>query len=83
MLDLYYTASGTAKIISYTLHNIDYRHGVIVINNCNQLQLITGFLVIAIAIVILVSKCHVIAIPIKFTAKVIAISDYFMITVFG
>ena len=54
------------------------RHGVIAISNRNRLQLITGFLVIA--IVILVSKCHVIAIAIEYIAKVIAISDYFMNT---
>ena len=60
---------------------VEIRHGVIVIDNRNQLQSITGFLVIAIAIVILMSACHVIGI--KFIAKVIAINDYCMITAFG
>ena len=57
------------------------RHGVIAISNHNRLQSITGFLVIIIAI--LVSKCHVITIAIEYIAKVIAISDYFMITASG
>ena len=39
----------------------------------------TNTRIISITIVILVSKCHVIAIAIKYIAKVIAISDYFII----
>ena len=57
-------------------------HGVIIISNRNRLQSITGFLVIVIAIAILVLKCYVIAITIKYIAKIIAISDDFSITTF-
>ena len=52
------------------LRGINIRHGVIAIN----------YTFLVIAIVILVSKCHVIAIAIEYIVKVIVISDYFMNT---